>query len=90
MKEAVVKAAANAYRDRRRRKRDFRALWVVRLAAACRLRDISYSRFIFGLHAADIEINRKMLSDMAINAPADFDTIVEIAKQHQPNQQAAA
>ncbi|MCH9003559.1 MAG: 50S ribosomal protein L20 [Planctomycetes bacterium] len=90
MKEAVVKAASNAYRDRRRRRRDFRALWVIRLTAACRTRGINYSRFIFGLHAADIEVNRKMLSEVAISSPADFDAIVEIAKQHVPEQQAAA
>ncbi len=90
MQEAVVKAASNAYRDRRRRRRDFRALWVIRLTAACRIRGINYSRFIFGLHAAGIEVNRKMLSEVAISSPADFDAIVEIAKQHQPKQQAAA
>ncbi len=88
-KEAVIKAGINAYRDRRRRKRDFRALWVTRLTAACRMRGISYSRFIFGLHAADIELNRKMLSEIAIAAPADFDAIVEIAKKHQPAAAAA-
>lgn len=83
-KEAVMRADANAYKDRRRRKRDFRALWVTRLTAACRMRGINYSRFIFGLAAADIEINRKMLSEMAIAAPADFDCLVELAKQRQP------
>lgn len=82
--EAVLRANANAYRDRRRRKRDFRALWVTRLTAACRMRGINYSRFIFGLAAADIEINRKMLSEMAIAAPGDFDCLVELAKQRQP------
>lgn len=90
VKEALVRAGVNAYRDRRRRKRDFRALWVTRLTAACRERGINYSRFIFGLHAANIEINRKMLSEIAIHAPADFDAIVEIAKQHQPKAKAAA
>ncbi|MFQ5413982.1 MAG: 50S ribosomal protein L20 [Phycisphaerae bacterium] len=89
-KEALVRARTFAYRDRRRRKRDFRALWVTRLTAACRERDISYSRFIFGLNQADIELNRKMLSEMAIHAPADFDAVVEIAKQHQPKNAAAA
>lgn len=88
--EAVIRAGVNAYRDRRRRKRDFRALWVTRLTAACRERGINYSRFIFGLHAADIEINRKMLSEIAIHTPADFDAIVEIAKQHQPKATSAA
>jgi large subunit ribosomal protein L20 len=83
-KEAVVRADVHAYRDRRRRKRDFRALWVTRLTAACRMRGINYSRFIFGLTTADIELNRKILSEMAIHSPGDFDTLVEIAKKHQP------
>lgn len=89
VKETVLRADANATRDRRRRKRDFRALWVTRLTAACRMRGISYSRFIFGLLAADIELNRKMLSEIAIHSPADFDEIVEIAKKHQPQAVAA-
>ena len=88
--EAIIRAGVNAYRDRRRRKRDFRRLWVTRLTAACRMRGIMYSRFIFGLHAADIELNRKMLSEMAIHSPADFDAIVEIARQHQLAATAAA
>ena len=88
-KEAVVNAGVDAYRDRRRRKRDFRALWVTRLTAACRMRGISYSRFIFGLSAGDIELNRKSLSEIAIASPADFDTLVELAKTHQPKAAAA-
>ena len=88
-KETVLRADANATRDRRRRKRDFRALWVTRLTAACRMRGINYSRFIFGLLAADIELNRKMLSEIAIHSPGDFDEIVEIAKKHQPQAAAA-
>ncbi len=88
-KEAVVRAGVNAYRDRRRRKRTFRALWVTRLTAACRSRGISYSRFIFGLAAADIELNRKVMSEMAISSPADFDALVEIAKQRSPKAAAA-
>ncbi len=83
-KEAAVRADVNAYRDRRRRKRDFRALWVTRLTAACRERGINYSRFIYGLSAANVELNRKVLSEMAIAAPAEFDTLVELAKKHQP------
>ena len=62
---------------------------MTRLTAACRMRGISYSRFIFGLLAADIELNRKMLSEIAIHSPADFDEIVEIAKKHQPRAAAA-
>ncbi len=88
-KETLVKAGVDAYRDRRLRKRNFRALWITRLTAACRMRGISYSRFVFGLNASNIELNRKMLSEIAIHSPADFDAIVETAKQHQPNAQAA-
>ena len=90
VKKAVVRAATHAFRDRRRRKREFRALWVTRITAACRARGINYSRFIFGLSAADIELNRKMLSEMAIHSPTDFDTIVQEAGQHQPEKVAAA
>jgi large subunit ribosomal protein L20 len=89
-KEAVLRAESSATRDRRRRKRDFRSLWVTRLTAACRARDMAYSRFIFGLHAAGIELNRKVLSEMAIHAPDDFDALVAIAREHQPAAQQAA
>ncbi|MGB2987965.1 MAG: 50S ribosomal protein L20 [Phycisphaerae bacterium] len=88
-KEAVVRAGVNAYRDRRRRKREFRALWITRLTAACRMRGISYSRFIFGLITANIELNRKVLSEMAISSPTDFDALVELAKKHLPEAVAA-
>jgi large subunit ribosomal protein L20 len=71
-----------AFRDRRARKREFRSLWVIRLHAACKMRDMAYSRFIYGLKEASIIINRKMLSELAIHDPAAFDAIVEIAKQH--------
>ena len=81
-KEAVLRAGATAYRDRRRRKRDFRSLWVIRLTAACRSRGIAYSRFICGLREARITLNRKMLSEIAIHDPEAFDTVVEIAKKH--------
>jgi len=87
--ETVLRADANATRDRRRRKRDFRALWVTRLTAACRMRGISYSRFIYGLNSANVEVNRKMLSEIAIHDPKDFDEIVELAKKHQPQAAAA-
>jgi len=89
-KEALVRAGVYAFRDRRRRKRDFRALWVTRLTAACRSLGINYSRFVYGLHSADIELNRKVLSEMAISSPQDFAALVEVAKQHQPKQDAAA
>jgi large subunit ribosomal protein L20 len=78
-KEAVVRAAVNARIDRKRRKRDFRGLWIVRLSAACRQRGIRYSQFIDGCKKANIGLNRKMLSEMAIVDPAGFDAIVEAA-----------
>lgn len=89
-KEAVVRAGVYAYRGRKLRKRDFRALWITRLTAACRSRGISYSRFIFGLGDAKIELNRKVLSEMAISSPSDFDAVVEISKKHQPQRATAA
>lgn len=88
-KEAVMRAGVHAYRDRRRRKREFRALWITRLTGACRARGISYSRFIYGLLAANIDLNRKALSEIAIAAPEDFDAIVDLAKQHQLQNAAA-
>jgi large subunit ribosomal protein L20 len=78
-KEASVRAAVNATVDRRRRKRDFRGLWIVRLSAACRQRGIRYSVFINGLKGAGIALNRKMLSEIAIADPAGFDAIVKAA-----------
>jgi large subunit ribosomal protein L20 len=79
-KEAKVRAEANARVDRRRKKRDFRKLWIIRLNAACKMRDIRYSQFINGLKKANIEVNRKMLSEIAIADPAGFDAIVEKVK----------
>ena len=81
-KEAITRAGVYAYRDRRARKRDFRVLWITRLSAACRMRGIAYSRFICGLKAASVVINRKMLSEIAIHDPAAFDVIAELAKSH--------
>ncbi|MEK6798482.1 MAG: 50S ribosomal protein L20 [Planctomycetota bacterium] len=80
--ETLVRAQRTAFRDRRRRKREFRALWITRLTAACRMRGIAYSRFIYGLAEANVQINRKMLSEIAIASPTDFDAIVDIAKKH--------
>jgi large subunit ribosomal protein L20 len=79
-KEATVRAAVNARTDRKRRKRDFRGLWIVRLSAACRQRGIRYSQFINGCKKADIQLNRKMLSEIAIADTEGFDAIVETAK----------
>ena len=69
-----------AYRDRKQKKRDFRKLWNTRINAACRQNDISYSRFIEGLNKAGVEVNRKMLSEIAINDPKMFSEFVKIAK----------
>jgi large subunit ribosomal protein L20 len=79
-KEATVRAAVKARIDRKRRKRDFRGLWITRLSAACRQRGIRYSQFINGCKKANIQLNRKMLSEIAITDPAGFDAIVEAAK----------
>ena len=78
--EQVMHAGMYAYRDRRNRKRDFRKLWITRINAACRQNDISYSRFINGLSKAGIEINRKMLSEIAIDDPKVFANLVKSAK----------
>ncbi|MDA1014263.1 MAG: 50S ribosomal protein L20 [Planctomycetota bacterium] len=80
VKETIVKSRAYAYRDRRVRKRDFRRLWIVRISAACKMRGLSYSRFIQGLKLAEIELNRKMLSEMAISNPTIFCEVVAIAQ----------
>ena len=77
VKETVIRSRAYAYRDRRNRKRTFRALWITRLTAACKQRGISYSTFIHGLHAAGIALNRKTLSQLAIFDAGVFDEIVE-------------
>ena len=69
-----------AFRDRKQKKRDFRKLWITRINAACRENEISYSRFIEGLTKAGVEVNRKMLSEIAINDPASFAEIVKTAK----------
>lgn len=79
-KQAVIKAGQYAYRDRRQRKRQFRALWIARINAGARINGLSYSRFIAGLSRAEIEIDRKVLSDMAINDKATFALLVEKAK----------
>lgn len=79
-KQAVIKAAQYAYRDRKQRKREFRALWIVRINAAARLHDLSYSRFISGLTKAGVVIDRKILADIAVNDPTAFATLAEQAK----------
>ena len=79
-KEQLMHAGQYAYRDRRQKKREFRKLWIVRINAACRENEISYSRFIEGLNKAGLEINRKMLSEIAINNPKAFSELVKVAK----------
>ena len=79
-KQAVIKAGQYAYRDRRQRKRDFRALWIARINAAARMNGLSYSRLINGLHLAEIEIDRKVLSDIAVHDPEAFAAIAAQAK----------
>src|SRR6516165_6133138 len=79
-KQAVEKAQQYAYRDRKRRKRNFRALWIQRINAAVREHGLTYARFIAGLASAGIEVDRKVLSDLAITEPAAFAAIVEQAK----------
>ena len=81
VKESVVRAGAYAYRDRRVRKRDFRRLWIVRINAAVRQRGLRYSEFIHGLAIAHIELDRKMMADLAVSDPDAFDQLVEQAKQ---------
>ena len=78
--EAVDRAMELSYTHRKAKKRDFRGLWIVRLSAACKLNDISYSRFIEGLTKAGVELNRKMLSEIAIHDPDGFAAIAKIAK----------
>jgi len=78
--EQVMHAMQDAYRDRRARKRDFRKLWITRINAAARQNGTTYNQLIAGLKAADIEVDRKMLADMAVNDPDAFAQLVEVAK----------
>jgi large subunit ribosomal protein L20 len=80
MKETLDRAGAFAYRDRRVKKREFRSLWVIRVNAACRARGLRYSQFIAGLTKANIQLDRKSLSEIAIDDPTTFDAIVAEAK----------
>ena len=79
-KEQVMHSGKYAYRDRKQKKRDFRKLWITRINAACRENEISYSKFIDGLNKAGITINRKMLSEIAIDSKENFASLVTIAK----------
>lgn len=78
--QTVMKAWKNAFRDRRKRKRVFRRLWITRINAACRSHGLSYSRFVNGLTKSNVEVNRKMLADMAVRDKEAFSKLVEVAK----------
>ncbi len=78
--QAIMQAWKNAYRDRRKRKRDFRSLWITRINAACRLNGLSYSRLIYGLSQGKINLNRKVLAELAVHDSAAFAKLAEIAK----------
>jgi len=86
-KQAVIKAGQYAYRDRRQKKREFRALWIIRINAAARLCGLSYSRFMDGLHKIGIEVDRKMLADLAIHDSVGFAVLAERAKAALANQE---
>ena len=79
-KQSVMRALTSAYAGRKQRKRQFRQLWIARINAAARLNGLSYSRFMFGLKKAGVEMNRKMLSEMAVNDAAGFAKLAEVAK----------
>lgn len=80
--QAVMKSLANAYRDRRLRKRDYRKLWIARINAAARMNGMSYSRMINGLKRAGVDINRKMLADLAVNDAESFSQLIGVAKEN--------
>ncbi|MBR5369580.1 MAG: 50S ribosomal protein L20 [Lachnospiraceae bacterium] len=79
-KQAVMRALAASFAGRKQKKRDFRKLWIARINAACRMNDISYSKFMYGLKLAQIDINRKMLSEIAISDAEGFKSLCETAK----------
>ena len=80
-KEAVANALQYAYRDRKNKKRNFRALWIARISARCRENGVTYSRFMQGLKASNIKLNRKILSNMAIEDPTSFDELINKTKE---------
>ena len=79
-KQSVMRALTSSYAGRKERKRQFRQLWIARINAAARMNGLSYSKFMFGLKQADIVLNRKVLADMAVNDPAGFAAVAEVAK----------
>ena len=86
----LIRARVFAFRDRKAKKRQYRRLWIVRINAACRMRGMRYSEFMYGLQLASVMLDRKSLSELAIHDPAAFDKLVELAKQHIPQPAAAA
>src|SRR5438270_4848002 len=80
----LIRARVYAFRDRRVRKREFRKLWIVRISAACRMRGLRYSEFIYGLQRANVVLDRKTLADLAVNDPPVFDKVVELARANLP------
>ena len=88
-KVAILRAGNFAFRDRRTRKRDFRRLWITRITAACRMRGTRYSIFMHGLQQAGILLNRKMLSQIAIEDPSTFDELAKVAGEHSKQNAAA-
>lgn len=80
-KEKVARALQYAYRDRRVKKRDFRALWITRIGIASKNLGLSYSKFMNGLKKANVEVNRKVLAELAVNEPKSFESLVELAKK---------
>lgn len=80
-KEQLERSMCYAFRDRKRKKRDFRRLWITRINAACKIHDLSYSRFIYGLKLANIELDRKILADMAVSNPNSFSRVVNLVKE---------
>ena len=89
-KEQILHSSAYAYRDRRAKKGDFRKLWIARINAAARAEGMTYNRFISGLKTAGVEVDRKILADLAVTDPTAFVALVEVAKANQPTEATAA
>ena len=79
-KQSVMRALTSSYAGRKEKKRQFRQLWIARINAAARMNGLSYSKFMYGLKVADVQINRKMLAELAVNDPAAFKALAEVAK----------
>ncbi len=79
-KQSVMRALTSSYAGRKERKRQFRQLWIARINAAARMNGLSYSKFMYGLKVADVQVNRKMLAELAVNDPAAFSALAEVAK----------